>query len=69
MVAMKLHIRNKRELTFLAIGILMLFILVTLAIFSISFVVDQLRAGLRSEVITEPTIRFEFYKTEELKKR
>jgi len=66
---MKIHLRNKRELTFLAIGILMLFILVTLAIFSISFAVDQLRAGLRSEVITESAVRFEFYKTEELRKR
>ena len=66
---MKINFQNKRELTFLVIGILMLGILAAVTITYISFLVDQLGAGLRSRVITEPTPRFEFDKAEELRKR
>lgn len=62
-----IKIGSKRELTFLAIGILMLFIVLIAVVYSIRFLVVKLNVALNSELSAPtPAIRFEFQKVKDV---
>ena len=61
-----LKIRSKRELTFLAIGILMLLIVLTAVAYSIRFLVVKLNIVLNHSLSNPvPVVRFEFQKVKD----
>ncbi|MBI3046324.1 MAG: hypothetical protein HYY86_02175 [Candidatus Harrisonbacteria bacterium] len=62
-------LKNKRELTFWALGVLMLFIVVGYSGMAIWFLVRNLNAAFNKGIETAPAIlRFQLEKAETLKK-
>lgn len=64
-----INFKNKRELTFFAIGILMLVLVLWLLISSISFLAGELNSNLSSEKIgVSAGIKFNIEKVKDIKK-
>ena len=62
--------RGKRELTFLAVGVLMLFVVAVAVIFAIRFLVANINQSFNSGIGGQESIlRFEVERAEAIKKR
>jgi len=67
---MGINFKNKKELTFLGIGILMLIIVISLAIFLINFLIGNINQALNKNASESPAavLKFQIEKAQSLLK-